>query len=108
MIFRDRIVRLRAPQITAGYGNTRRDWASATSTLYPATVGPVSTDEDVVDQNRVTGRWRMFLPATADVVATDRIVYDGDTYDIDGDVERWKRHGRLHHLEAVLLKVTQA
>lgn len=111
MILRDTVVRRRAALISGGYGNQQRDWATATSVTYPAVIGPVSTSEDVVDQVRTVTRWRMFLPPSADVVATDRIEWDDGsgvkTFEVDGDVEVWKRRGRRHHLEAALLKVTQ-
>jgi len=107
VILRDRVVRLRAPLISGGYGNQTRDWANATSTIYPAAVGPLSSAEDVVDQQQTTTRLRLILPAPADVIAADRITWDGQTYNIDGEVVAVKRRGRPHHLEAVIIKVTQ-
>lgn len=111
MNLRDTVIRRRALQTATGYGNTRRDWANATIQPYPAEVQPFpgasSSSEDVVDQNRTTTRWRIFLGPDADLAATDRIEWDGLTYEVDGDVERWKRRGRLHHLEAILIKITQ-
>lgn len=107
MILRDQVVRRRAALVSSGYGNQAPDWPNATSVTYPAEVQPISSTEDVVDQDRTVTRWRLFLDSAADVVATDRIEWDGNTYQVDGDVERWKRRGILHHLEAVLLKVTQ-
>lgn len=107
MILRDSVTRLRAPLTSGGYGNQKRDWAAATSTSYPAAVQPVSSAEEVVDQVRTATRWRLFLPRSADLLASDRIEWDGGTYEVEGDVERWKRFGRLHHLEAVLFRVTQ-
>ncbi|GAA2516693.1 phage head completion protein [Winogradskya humida] len=107
MILRDRVTRLRAPLVGDGYGNQERDWDQAVAVEYPAGVGPASSTEDVHDQQRTTTRWRVFLPPTADLEATDRVTWDGTTFEVDGDVERWKRRGRLHHVEAVLLKVTQ-
>jgi len=107
VILRDRVARLRASLISAGYGNQAPDWANATSTSYPAAVGPLSSVEDVVDQQQTTTRLRLILPASADVAAADRIVWAGQTYEIDGEVIAVKRRGRTHHLEAVLIKVTQ-
>jgi hypothetical protein len=107
VILRDRIVRLRAPLVASGYGNQQRDWDNAVGVIYPAAVGPLSTGEDVVDQQQTTTRLRLILPSPADATATDRIVWDGQTYEIDGEVATVKRHGRVHHHEAVLVKVTQ-
>lgn len=107
MILRDRVVRLRAPVVADGYGNQRRDWDEATSVIFPATVQPVTSDENNVDQDRTVSRWRCFLPPTADVEVTDRFIWDGVTHEVDGEVEVWKRRGRVHHKEAVLKKVSQ-
>lgn len=107
MLLRDSVVRRRAPLIAGGYGTQVRDWPNATSVTYPAEVQPVSSTEDVVDQQRTITRWRLWLAPTDDLAATDRIEWDGGTYEVDGDVERWKRHGRQHHLRAVLVRVTQ-
>lgn len=107
MILHDTVTRQRATTVSDGYGNQAADWANPDSADYPASVQPMTNDEDVVDQNRTVTRWRLFLDPTADVTATDRIEWDGDVYEVDGDIERWKRRGRLHHLQAVLMKVTQ-
>ncbi|MFI5839452.1 head-tail adaptor protein [Catenuloplanes sp. NPDC051500] len=107
MQLRDLITRLRAPLAGDGYGNERPDWSAATSTPYPADVQPASSTEDVVDEQRTVTRWRVWLPRTADLLASDRIEWDGQTYEVEGDVERWKVRGWLHHLEAVMIKVTQ-
>ncbi|BEL07827.1 hypothetical protein Q0Z83_060180 [Actinoplanes sichuanensis] len=107
MQLRDSVIRQRAATVPDGYGNQRPDWSSTDDAAYPADVQPLATDEQVVDEQRTTTRWRLILPATADVIASDRIAWDGDVYEIDGDVQRWKRRGVVHHLEAVLLTVNQ-
>lgn len=107
MILRDKVTRLRAPLVDGPYGNQTRDWANATAVTYAAEVQPVSSTEEVVNQQRTETRWRLFLGPSADLEATDRILWDGDTYEVDGEVERHKRRGALHHLEAVLLRVEQ-
>ena len=107
MILRDTVTRTRAAQATDAYGNQQPDWNNTISAAYPAAVGPVGTDEQVVDEQRTVSRWRMFLQPDADVIATDRITWDGATYEIDGDVQLWKRGRRAHHKEALLIKVTQ-
>ena len=108
MILRDKVVRRRAPLVDSPYGNQTRDWANATSVTFDAQVEPVSSTEDVVNQQQTVTRWQMTLYPSADVEPTDRFVWDGDTYDVDGDVERWKRRrGGVHHLRAVLMRVEQ-
>lgn len=104
----DQVTRVRAELVDIGYGNQGRDWNNTTEQPYAAEVQPVSSTEDVVNQQQTVTRWRLFLGPDADLEATDRIVWDGDTYEVDGDVERWKRRGVLHHLEAVLMRVDLA
>lgn len=107
MLLQDTVVRLRAGTVADGYGNPRRDWTTATEASFPADVQPTASSEDVVDQDRTVTRWRLFLGPYAELLATDRVRWDGAVYEVEGDVERWKRRGVLHHTEAVLIKVTQ-
>lgn len=108
MRLRDQITRVRAALVEGPYGNQERDWDNAPpGVVYPAEVQPVSSTEDVVNQQQTVTRWRLFLGPSAGLVATDRVLWDGGTYEVDGDVERWKRRGVLHHLQAVLMRVEQ-
>jgi len=110
----DNVIRRRAPVVDGGpYGNAQRDWDNATSQAYPAVVGPVSSTEDVVNQQQTITRWRIILGPYADLEATDRIEWDDGgglkTYEVDGDVERHKRRGgQLHHISCVLMRVELA
>lgn len=105
MILRDQVVQLRAPLVGGPYGGQDRDWGNATPTPRQADVQPVSSTEDVVNQQRTVTRWRLTLYPDRDVEATDRFEWDGDTYEVDGEVERHKRRGALHHYTAVLMRV---
>jgi hypothetical protein len=105
VVLSETVIRRRAPLVDGPYGNQVRDWENAPPVTYPAEVQPVSSAEDVVDQQRTVTRWRLFLGPGADLEATDRIEWDGATYEVDGDVERWERRGVLHHIEAVLMRV---
>ncbi|MFF3867355.1 head-tail adaptor protein [Micromonospora sp. NPDC001898] len=104
----DRVTRVRAALVDVGYGNKARDWDNAPpGEVYRAEVQPLPTSEDIVGEQRVTTRFRVFLPPTADLEATDHVVWDGATYEVDGAVLPWKRRGVLHHLEALLIRVEQ-
>lgn len=105
MVLYDTVTRRRAALVAGPYGSQTLDWPNATSVVYRAEVQPVSSTEDVVNQQRTVTRWRLFLGPDADLLATDRIEWDGGTFEVDGEVERWKRRGVLHHLEAVLMRV---
>lgn len=103
---RDSVTIVRAPIIAGPYNSNEFDWSAATRVSVRAEVQPLSSSEDMVGQDRTLTRWRVFLPPTADLVYTDRVEHDGATYEVDGDVERHKLRGILHHLEAVLQKVS--
>lgn len=99
-------VALRAPLISDGKGNSIRDWAHATSTPFAAWIQPVSSDEQMLNQERVVSRWRLFAEPAADVVATDRVVWNGRTFQVDGEVQAWDTGNGVHHWEGFLRLVT--
>ncbi len=101
--FRDTVTLLRAPIVTNPYGNSGRDWSVATERTVAANVQGPSGGEDLAEGNRVTSRWRLFLPATADLAPTDRVRWKGEVYDVDGEV--FARRGR--HVKALLARVEQ-
>jgi hypothetical protein len=109
--FRDTVTRLRAPDTTGPDGATiPGDWTNATEGQllkvdYPAEFQPLSSTEDVVGQQRTESTHRAFLPAGADVKATDRIRFLGVDYWVDGEPEAWRHHGRDHHLEVFCFRV---
>jgi hypothetical protein len=104
--YRDTVVRVRAPLITGYGGQEKRDWPNAARTTIRANVQPDRTVE-LNDQRQTTvTRWRLFCGPAEEIVATDRVEWDGRTLEVDGDVELWKRSGAPHHQEAVLRGVS--
>ena len=98
---------------TDAYGNTRLDYANATSRVisgYARHTG--SSARPGGDEYPQPGR-NVAITAlqvhTNDktVTATDRVVYDGATYEIDGQPLMWKSApgGRLSHTKFQLRKV---
>lgn len=104
-LLRDTVTIVRAPLISGPYNSSTYDWANATRTTAAASVHPVSSTEDVVQQQRTETRWKLYLDPYADLAATDRVEWDGDSYEVDGEVERHKARGLLHHQSAVLTRV---
>ncbi len=100
--FRDTVTLLRAPVVTNPYGNSGRDWSVATAMTVPASVQWDRGSEDVADENRLTTRMKLFLPAGSDLAATDRVRYRGKDYEVDGDVAPWRTY-----VFARLTRVTQ-
>jgi Phage head-tail joining protein len=104
MLFRDMVTRQRGTPGTGGHGEPVIDWTTPATAVYPAEVQPVSTAEALAAQQRTETRWKAFLPFHADVEPTDRILWDSVVYEVDGDVEKWKRRRIGHHLEVFLIR----
>lgn len=106
-------VRVRAPLVADRYGNKKRDWAAAERltlagvNVQPAGSPPVS-DEDTVDRQTTVTGWRLYSSPGRDVdlLETDRLEYDGMTFEVDGKVGRWRIGTRVHHVEADLKEIS--
>lgn len=86
-------------------GDPLPNWATATTTDYAGELQPLSSTENVVAQQRTDSTHRAFLPADADVKATDRLRHLGLDYEIDGVPEAWRARGRDHHIEALCFRI---
>lgn len=104
----DTITRLRAPLISTGYGNSGRDWNNPTSQVYACYVSFASSTEDVVNLDQTQTRAKVTLGPEADIDPTDRMLYRGNTYEVEGDVMPSLRRGVLHHQRVVLRRVELA
>lgn len=84
------VTRLR-PGTTTSRGSTIFDWSNpSTAQISGCSVQPASTG--LSQDGRVLGineGLTAYLPAGADVKAGDRIVFDGETYTINGEPQRW-------------------
>ncbi|MEV0445284.1 hypothetical protein AB0I84_07545 [Streptomyces spectabilis] len=96
--FHDPVVIRRAPLTASAYTN-RRDWENA-RTLWSglASVQPDRAFE-VRSPERETAQERLvvYLPWGTPVDSTDRIVWDGRTFEVDGEPMRWQQ-GSLRHV----------
>lgn len=106
MRFPHTVTRVRPASTVDAKGNTHPDWANATTATTLAWIQPVSSSEQTTNQDRIVARWRLFLPPAADMLATDRITYAGETYFVDGEVQTWDNGNGPHHREAYLRKIT--
>ena len=109
MRFRDTGTRLRGVTGAGEYGNTAAiDWTEGTLSKLDLAceMQPESSDENVVQQDRTTTRWRLFLPAGSDMTAKDRWRFYGVDYEVDGEVQPWRIRGAEHHIEARLIRVS--
>lgn len=105
MILHDQITRVRAPLISAGYGNNKRDWSTATGATFRVHWSTRVVDEVVGDEARTVTRAKIMGGPELDIVNTDRITFQGETFEVDGDVMRSYRRGALHHVRAMLKRI---
>jgi hypothetical protein len=88
-LFRESLITLRAPLVDDGRGGLKRDWG----TYVPHVIPGWSLDAGITfgDRDNRAGAKIAYTargPIDADVEETDRIVYAGKTYVIEGGVER--------------------
>lgn len=109
MQFRDVVTVVRGPTVTGPDGAQGIDWSTPESawvfTDYLGAFQPISSTEDIVGQDRTESTHKAFLPAGADVLATDRVRFLAVDYWVDGQPERHRSRGRDHHIEAFCFRV---
>ena len=96
---RDTVSRLRAPFITER-GVSVRDWTHAVSKdIGGCSIQPASTSGDYDAREQATDRMTLYAPEGSDIVKGDRIVFNGDTYLIDGAPYTWNSPtGAVSHM----------
>lgn len=98
------VVIRRATTTEDTYGNPVRDWGSASSTpVTGCSVQPLSVTEVNVGRDTLVTRWQLFAPVGTDLLGSDRVEFDGDTYEVDGDAQVWD-FATLGHVTAALRK----
>lgn len=96
-IMQQSVTRLRASRVPDDRGNQVDDWSTPTTVAIPGcSVQPGVTSEDRLNRDTTLIAYTVIAPAGIDVLSTDRIVYSGQTYEIDGEPERWET-GILDH-----------
>ncbi|WP_433145071.1 phage head completion protein [Actinomadura nitritigenes] len=97
------LVTIVRPLLVTGYGNAvTYGWGpDASRTTVEACVEPNGTGEATGGRDTVTVHIRVFLHPGTEVKATDRIEWNGRTYEIDGEPQRWPdpTGGGEHHVE---------
>ena len=104
--YRDTVTRLRATTQTVR-GSLVYDWSSPDSKdIAGCHMQPASTSLSL--DGRVLGisdGYTCYLPADADVKAGDHIVFNGNTYTINGDIRWWpSATGGLDHIQLNLMR----
>lgn len=108
-LIQDTVQVLRAPTTVDAYNSLVRDWDNATvAATGLASVQHSFSTENVDDRQTTTTTLRLI---SADVNlfgirATDRIVWQGQTFDVDSEVMLWRWYGADHHIELFLREVS--
>lgn len=90
---------------TDRYNNTVLDWTSPTSTTTTAWVAQTATIENQDHRDATVDTVIATFPAGTAITAQNRVVIDGQTYEVDGKPNRaWTPRGE-HHVECVLREV---
>lgn len=96
---------LRPAWTTTAHNDRKADWAHATSTTVRCWVSQQSSREIRDGRAAEIRQWVGFFEAGTDIVAGDRVVVDGSTFEVDGPPHRaWSPRGE-HHVEAILVAV---
>lgn len=81
---------LRATVTEDRFGNESRSWGTAAQTsVRGCSVQPLDGPEQTVGRDTVVPRWKLFAPAGTDLLASDRVRFNGDDYEVDGAPQVW-------------------
>lgn len=70
-------------------------------------IQPEFSTETLGSADRIITRWRLFAPPQTDLSAVDSVMFNGETFSIDGDPALWfDWYGKPHHQECYLRKAT--
>jgi hypothetical protein len=81
-------------------------WTEQQIAVSGCAVQPVSTNEQLGNVDRVLSRWKLFAPGDTVIEPTDKVVLDGQPYEVDGAAQVWPDiNGQPHHVEVYLREV---
>lgn len=104
----DVVTIMRAPLVVdSRYGKSRRNWDGSVNVMVGGcSVQPFAAAEVVADREFTSTHLRLFMPADFDLVASDRVVFQGQVYEVDGEPGYWRDDlGVADHIEAVIKKL---
>lgn len=102
------IVRIRPGTKTDSRGSVIPDWSEdkiTKLTITGCSVQPATTSLSL--DGRVLGineQWTAYIPEGSDVIAGDRIVFDGNTYEINGEPKKWTGAFTRSHIQLNLTR----
>lgn len=107
MVLPHTATRLRAELVENEYGSadTERNWSDASESDFRCFVQRVEATEIADDREASVVMVRIFLPLGVDLLTTDRVKYEGVTYEVNGDLVPW-RVGNRGYNQTMLTRVT--
>ena len=95
------------PGTTTSRGSTVYDWEHPVSStdIAGCSVQPASTG--LSQDGRVLGinqGWTAYIPEGTAVSAGDHVIYEGETYEIDGEPKVWTGAIRMSHIQLNLVR----
>lgn len=108
MRLRDSGTRLRGTVVAGTQGRPNRiDWTSPATLVLACSFDPGGSTENISSEQTVITSPSVILGPNSDITEDDRWLYEGKTYEVDGEVARHKNlHGRPKYDEARLKRVT--
>lgn len=90
---------------TDRYGNTVQDWSAPTETTARARIEMLPSDavalrEVTAGRDDAVSTWRIYTNTAINL--RQRVVWDGQEFDVDGEVAPVYGASTLHHYEALL------
>lgn len=89
-------------ETTDRYGDVVKAYDEASAETISAYVQPIESDEAQDQRDAVLYNYRVF--SNAPVRAESRVIFDGRTYEVDGDAKRWDTPRGFSHYEFKLKK----
>ena len=100
---------LEATDVRDEYNSVVQSWTSPTVVAQGrASVQNYLANEDNVDRQTTVQGWRLISddPALFDIIQpTHRVVYNGQTFEVDSPAVMYRNFNRNHHTEVFLRKV---
>lgn len=104
---RQEVVRVR-PGTTTSRGSTIPDWSEdkvSKLVIKGCSVQPASTSLSMDGRVlAINDQLTAYLPEGADVKAGDRIIFEGETYEINGDPKRWYGAANMSNIQLNLIR----
>lgn len=108
-ILNQTVTRQRATEVEDRYGNTVLSWDNpATAEIVGVSLQPSETTEIVEDRQVTISAFRLYAPPTADILATDRIEYQGTVYEVAAQPQKWPDPfvpDAIDHIEVALRQI---